>query len=158
VFLSCLPFVSELTCVCRATSSVILSIVYDLPPLKTFDEPFAIKTNDFVNRVSSASYPGAYLVDLFPLLDYVPAWAARWKRDAQKDFKFYSALFENKFKAIKERMVRLLFGNMRRVHSTFRFSQIKGEEHRNSFCASVAENQEKMSISDVESAWLAGTL
>ncbi|THV00614.1 cytochrome P450, partial [Dendrothele bispora CBS 962.96] len=122
----------------RAMSSVILSIVYDLPPSKSLNDPFATKVNQFVNRVSSASYPGN-LVDLFPVLDYIPTWASKWKRKAEKDFAFYSALFGEKFEAIKGRVM-------------------NQEENRTSFCASVAENQEKMSISDIEAAWLTGTL
>ncbi|KAF5346112.1 hypothetical protein D9758_009956 [Tetrapyrgos nigripes] len=123
----------------RATSSIVLSMVYDIPPLRSLNDSFVTQANDFVKRVSSASFPGAYLVDSFPVLDYAPVWVAKWKREALKDFKHFSALFEEKFWAIKQRVT-------------------KGEEHRPSFCATVAETQDKMAISDVESAWLAGTL
>jgi hypothetical protein len=82
-------------------------MVYDIPPLTSLNDSFASKVNDFVNRVSSASFPGAYLVDSFPVLDYAPVWAAKWKREALKDYRLFSALFEDRYRVIKQRVVGL---------------------------------------------------
>ncbi|KAF5346116.1 hypothetical protein D9758_009952 [Tetrapyrgos nigripes] len=123
----------------RATSSIVLSMIYDLPPIKSLSDPFLNKIGDFNRRLSEVFYPGAHLVELLPILDYLPAWLAKWKRDAIKDFRFFSALFQKMFRVNKEQVV-------------------SGEEHRASFCATIAENQEKMAISDLECAWLAGSL
>ncbi|KAF5346111.1 hypothetical protein D9758_009957 [Tetrapyrgos nigripes] len=123
----------------RAMSSIVLSMIYDLPPVKSLSDPFVSKNREFARRLSEAFYPGAHLVELFPILDYLPAWLAKWKRDAIMDFRFFSALFQKMFRVNKEQVV-------------------SGEEHRASFCATIAENQEKMAISDLECAWLAGSL
>lgn len=33
-------------------------------------------------RIANAVVPGAYLVEIFPFLNYFPAWLSKWKRDA----------------------------------------------------------------------------
>ncbi|KAF5346118.1 hypothetical protein D9758_009950 [Tetrapyrgos nigripes] len=89
-------------------------MIYDLPPIKSLSDPFLNKIDDFNRRLSEVFYPGAHLVELFPILDYLPAWLAKWKRDAIKDFRFFSALFQKMFRVNKEQVV-------------------SGEEHRASF-------------------------
>lgn len=53
--------------------------------------------SNIAHRFTSAMYPGAHLVELIPILDYLPAAIAKWKRDAQRDYKRISNIFERYF-------------------------------------------------------------
>ena len=41
------------------------------------------KINYFVEKLCTSAAPGQYLVDMFPVLDYLPRALAPWKREAQ---------------------------------------------------------------------------
>ncbi|KAK7458734.1 hypothetical protein VKT23_009734 [Stygiomarasmius scandens] len=92
-----------------------------------------------VTRTSEAVLPGAYLVEIFPILSRLPLFFSKWKRDAQRDFAVFTKWFEDMFLPIKEKF-------------------IKGQEQPASFCATLAETQTRHGMSDLECAWLAGIL
>ncbi|THU89041.1 cytochrome P450 [Dendrothele bispora CBS 962.96] len=94
---------------------------------------------NLADRVSKALLPGAYLVEIFPILSSLPLFLSKWKRDAQRDFRSFSKVFEDMFLSIKDKFV-------------------KGEEQPDSFCATLAETQKRHRMSDLECAWLAGML
>ena len=52
------------------------------------DDPYISIAEEVLNGISEVAIPGSFLVDLFPILKYVPSWlpgagfqkkAARWK-------------------------------------------------------------------------------
>jgi hypothetical protein len=56
--------------------------------VQEYDDPYISIAEEVLNGVSEAGIPGAFLVDLFPILKYVPSWfpgagfqkkAARWR-------------------------------------------------------------------------------
>ena len=57
----------------RASASMILSVVYDYPPLTSEQDQTAQNINNFANRLTTAAAPGAHLVEFFPWLRYVPS-------------------------------------------------------------------------------------
>ncbi|KAK7462918.1 hypothetical protein VKT23_007498 [Stygiomarasmius scandens] len=125
---------------CRlAASSSVLSMVYDLPSIQSMDHPILAFMEDMVTRVTTAVLPGAHLVESFPILDWLPDSMARWRREAKKDFQKYSTTFEELYFGIKSK-------------------RLRGMEQRASFCANLAENEARHGMSDLECAWLAGTL
>lgn len=63
----------------RAATSVIASIIYDTPTLKTESDPLVKDVNEFTARLTKAALPGAHLVESFPWLKYVPASYASLK-------------------------------------------------------------------------------
>jgi hypothetical protein len=73
-----------------------VSLCYARPPLRS-DEPIFQSLNDIAHRFGALFYPGAYLVEIFPILDYFPSFMAKWKRDAQEDYKKYTAFFKQCF-------------------------------------------------------------
>jgi len=56
----------------RASASMILSVVYDCPPLAS-EQNQTDDIDDFVDRVTAAAAPGAHLVEFFPWLRHVPS-------------------------------------------------------------------------------------
>lgn len=61
----------------RAATSVIASIVYDTPTLKSESDPLVMGVNEFTARLTKAALPGAHLVESFPWLKHVPSSYAR---------------------------------------------------------------------------------
>ncbi|KAK7453396.1 hypothetical protein VKT23_011659 [Stygiomarasmius scandens] len=123
----------------RTSSSIALSLVYDLPPLQSLDDPTVIFMNNYVEHIGQVAMPGNFLVDVFPILEYLPKFLAKWKRDAEKDFEKYDDRFEKLFLKVKNEAE-------------------KGNEQRPSFSLSLAENQKQHKMPDQDCAWLAGAL
>ena len=57
----------------RASASMILSVVYDCPPLLSEQDQTTDDIDDFANRITTAAAPGAYLVEFFPWLRHIPS-------------------------------------------------------------------------------------
>lgn len=51
---------------------------------------------DLAERVAKAATPGSHLVEVIPLMKYLPCWLARWKREGlehgRKDTQFFKDL------------------------------------------------------------------
>ncbi|KAJ3793699.1 cytochrome P450 [Lentinula aff. detonsa] len=139
------------------SASTIISVIYGKPALSSLDSqvdanriPFKISdtsnhlrlTSDpletlgnIAHRFTNAMYPGAYLVDILPILDYLPAMLAKWKRDAQKDFKRISDMFQRYFD-----------------------DAMQNDPQRSSLCVRLAEDQVAEGLTNAEKAWVAGSL
>lgn len=54
---------------------------------------------EFINYNAHATTPGAYFVDFFPIMKYIPAWMAPWKRQGlaryEEETRYYTHLFED---------------------------------------------------------------
>jgi hypothetical protein len=57
----------------RAAASMILSAVYGYPTITSEQDHTVEAINDFANRLTRAACPGAYLVELFPWMKYIPS-------------------------------------------------------------------------------------
>jgi len=56
----------------RSSASATMSILYDYPTLEGEHDQTVTEINTFVERVSAAAAPGAYLVELLPWMIYIP--------------------------------------------------------------------------------------
>lgn len=82
------PFVSSRSrnltdLVVRAVKSAVLSVSYALPAIESEDDPLVSYIDAFMHRLERAARPGEYLVEIFPILNYLPSFLAKWKRDGQ---------------------------------------------------------------------------
>ena len=57
----------------RASASMILSVVYDSPPLTSEQIQTADDIDNFTHRVTTAAAPGTHLVEFSPWLRHVPS-------------------------------------------------------------------------------------
>ncbi|KAJ7123607.1 cytochrome P450 [Mycena epipterygia] len=122
----------------RTSASVILSMVYDIPPLLSEHDPKITLINDFVERLVHAAYPGTYLVEYFTWMRYFPTWLAKWKRDALEQHRVDNAMFEALFNEVVHRVA-------------------QGDQGT-SFCGTLLEQEDRHGLNEKESAWLAATL
>ena len=56
----------------RSSASATMSILYDYPTLEDEHDEAITQIHTFVDRISAASVPGTYLVDLFPWMIHIP--------------------------------------------------------------------------------------
>ncbi len=88
----------------RVNGSAIASSVYGWPPLEP-SSPVINHVKDFLAYISSAMLPGNHLVDAFPILKYIPASMARWKREAMQWFEHQHNTFSGFRRGVEEKMV-----------------------------------------------------
>lgn len=60
----------------RTAASAIMSILYDYPTLETGNDKNVKEIHAFVDFVTTAAAPGAYFVELFPWMMYIPERSA----------------------------------------------------------------------------------
>ncbi|GJJ15722.1 hypothetical protein Clacol_010000 [Clathrus columnatus] len=56
-----------------SSGAAILEITYGMQP-KSETDPFVILSEETIAEITRAGLPGTYLVDIFPILKYVPSW------------------------------------------------------------------------------------
>jgi hypothetical protein len=75
--------------------------------VKNSDDPHISNAEEALNGIAEAGIPGAFLVDLMPILKYVPAWfpGARFKRKASHWSKVNAEVVEKPFRFVAEQVV-----------------------------------------------------
>ncbi|KAI9452373.1 cytochrome P450 [Lactarius psammicola] len=122
----------------RHASSIMLSIIYHLPPTESEEDPIVVGITDHVDRILAEVQPGSRLVEYFPWMKYIPSRFAKWKRDAQYWYIQDSLMFER------------LLGKVA--------DDLRDGIDRPSFGATVLKNQSKNGLSEREQAWIVGNM
>lgn len=58
-----------------------------------------------MHRLVRAALPGAYLVEIFPSMRYLPTWMAKWKADGLKWHEQDTLMFEGLMDEVRQRWV-----------------------------------------------------
>ncbi|KAI0255208.1 cytochrome P450 [Lactifluus subvellereus] len=122
----------------RSAASTMLSIVYDHLTITSEQDHTVDLINDFADRLTSAAYPGAHLVEFFHWMRYIPSRLAKWKRDAENWYKQDSAMLEGLFETVK--------------------INVAAGDDRQSLGATLIREAERNKLSPRERSWLAGTI
>ncbi|TDL16829.1 cytochrome P450 [Rickenella mellea] len=122
----------------RSAASTVLSAVYGLPPIASKDDPLVTRINDLMHRLVRAALPGAYLVEIFPIMLYLPSWMAKWKREGLEWHRKDSIMFE---------------GFMDNVQK-----KVETGVSPACFASSLVENRKQHNLTKKEYSWLAGTM
>ena len=71
------------------------------------DDPYILIAEEALNGLSEAGVPGAFWVDLIPLLKYVPSWfpGAGFQKKAARWREVNNAMAEKPFRHVKEQLV-----------------------------------------------------
>lgn len=74
-------------------------------------DPFIKTTEEALNGINEAGVPGAFLVDMFPILKHVPCWfpGAGFQRKAAHWRAVNTTLTEQPFRYVKEQLVSIFF-------------------------------------------------
>jgi hypothetical protein len=103
----------------RSSASSTMSILYDYPTLENEDDETITQICAFIDRMSAASAPGAFLVELFPWMIHIPEryesisltfasvrlelWSvrfAKWKREGMEHFQQHTTMFNGLFNTV----------------------------------------------------------
>ncbi|KAJ6588699.1 cytochrome P450 [Mycena capillaripes] len=116
-------------------TSVILSLTYGKPARTVFDDPIIREVNGSQSRLGAALVPGAYMVDAYPFLRYVPGYLSELRRQHQMEL----ALFTSQLDNVREQLA-------------------ANKDMRPCFAKMILERQEEYGLSYHEAAYLAGSM
>ncbi|KAF9463392.1 cytochrome P450 [Collybia nuda] len=122
----------------RSAASTVLCVVYGWDPVGFNGDDIIEKINGQTHRLADALLPGAHLVEIFPIIKYLPPWIAKWKREGLEWFVKDTKMFEDLLSEVNERR---LFGNCPPC-----------------FASSLLENQSRLKLEKEEAAWLTGVM
>jgi cytochrome P450 len=116
---------------------LIMELAYGIT-VDSSNDPYIKRALQVVHTVERVASPGAYLVDTFPILMYLPKWLAPFKREAE-------VLHHREISLFRE----LLFDVRDRMHSG---------KCGDCFAKKFFEKQDEVELSDDEGAYVIGTL
>lgn len=92
----------------------IMSIAYGID-IQQKDDPYVKAAQEGVHPLTAATVPGAFLVDMMPVLKYVPEWVpgAGFQKKAKEWAKLAMTMVDMPFEACKKSIVRNLFQSIR---------------------------------------------
>lgn len=90
---------------CRSAASTVLCATYGWLPLGKEGDGLVDYINDLMHRLVRACLPGAYLVEIFPSMMYLPEWLARWKRDGYAWHRKDSVMFQSFMEDVAKKKV-----------------------------------------------------
>jgi hypothetical protein len=121
----------------RFSAGVFLQICYGKIS-RTGKEPFIRDCIEVVHTLERVASPGAYLVDIFPILMHLPDWLAPFKREGnrlhKRELDFYTNLLDDVRREVQQ-------GNAPRTIAT-----------------TMLDRQAEFGFSDVEAAYTLGAL
>ncbi|KAJ7610296.1 cytochrome P450 [Mycena polygramma] len=122
----------------QTTASSILAAVYAWPRKRSRDMTIINRIHAHTARIARAVVPGAFLVEVFPWMKWLPSWIAKWKRDGLKWHEEETKMFE------------LLNGKVAEKMAT--------GQSEPCFVRELIETEQRHGLSQKESAWLAGIM
>jgi hypothetical protein len=87
-------------------AATITSIAYGID-VQESDDPYILLAEEALNGINEAAVPGAFWVDLFPILKYVPSWfpGAGFQKKAAHWREVNASVTETPFRYVKEQLV-----------------------------------------------------
>lgn len=84
---------------------MMLRVIYGNRALASLDNPLVQKINEFMERLSLHSRPGAHLVESMPWLLHLPDWLTPWRSKMSVYHSEYNGIFEAFMMQVKADMV-----------------------------------------------------
>ncbi|KAJ7484706.1 cytochrome P450 [Mycena latifolia] len=116
-------------------ASVIMSLTYGKPTRTLSSDPIVQEVNGAQARLGAALVPGAYMVDAYPFLQYVPGYLSELRKQHQMELELFSSQLED-------------------VRSQLAASK----DMKPCFAKMILERQEEYGLTDNETAYLAGSM
>jgi hypothetical protein len=91
-------------------AATIMKIGYGIT-VQESDDPYISIAEEALSGVAKAGIPGAFWVDLFPILKYVPSWfpGAGFQKKAAHWREAINAMAEKPFRHVQEQLVQVYF-------------------------------------------------
>ena len=128
-----------------------MAINYGKTTPTAYSDPEVVAVNLCLSRFGEAIRPGAYLVDTYPILRYIPGCLTQLRKWHREEL----ALYEGQLNLVREQMVNIscIVG----LPLGADFGQRKGDA-RPCFAKFLLENQESYGIPDKEMAYVVGSI
>ncbi|KAG1792730.1 cytochrome P450 [Suillus plorans] len=127
----------------RYSASVIMSFAYGKITPTSYTDPEVVSINMFSARFGQAMKPGAYLVDAYPILRFVPGYLSELKAWHKEELAFYDGQLD----AVRRQMICSLTTAKR-----------EGTATSPSFARFILEHQTQYQLEDKELGYLAGVI
>ncbi|KAM0470198.1 hypothetical protein ACHAPX_010084 [Trichoderma viride] len=121
----------------RFSAGVVLQLAYG-KTVETGDEPIVRDILEVVHTLERVISPGAYLVDTFPVLMWLPKWLAPFKREGDRLHKRELSLFRKNIDDVR--------------------AEIANGDQTPSFCRSWLEKEHSFGVNTDEAAYVIGTM
>ncbi|KAG1841634.1 cytochrome P450 [Suillus tomentosus] len=118
----------------RFAASVIMSFTYGKITSTSYTDPEVVAIHKFPARFGQAMKPGAYLVDAYPILRFVPGYLSQLKAWHKEELAFYTGQLDAVRRQVREGTV------------------------QPSFARFMIEHQKQYQLGDKEMAFLAGVI
>ena len=91
-------------------AATIMKIGYGIA-IQESDDPYISIAEEALNGITQAGVPGAFWVDLFPILKYVPSWfpGAGFQKKAARWREAINTMADKPFDHVQEQYVQVLF-------------------------------------------------
>src|SRR5690349_5001441 len=101
-FLAKFETLINLICSYSLFAALITDVAYGIQ-IKEKNDPYIQHIEEVIHAVGEAAIPGRYLVDLFPIMKYIPQWfpGAGWKRKAAYYKKLNEMVSEEPYNTVK---------------------------------------------------------
>lgn len=129
-----------------------MSITYGKTTPTAYSDPEVVAVNCCLSRFGEAIRPGAYLVDTYPILKYIPGYLTQLKKWHQEEL----ALYQGQLNSVREQMVNR-FAFISGLSPGADFGQEKGAA-KPCFARFLLENQKEYGIMNKEMAYVAGSM
>ena len=91
-------------------------------------------------------------------MQYIPSALAKWKREAEEGYRFYSAQFMTMFLEVNHRIVTSYFYFLPAAISSRRYTLQNQGDERPSFAGTLIRERQWNHLNDSEAAWLSATM
>ncbi|KAJ6631172.1 cytochrome P450 [Mycena sp. CBHHK59/15] len=116
-------------------ASVIMSLTYGKPTRTVYSDPIVQEVVGCQTRLGKALVPGAYSVDAFPFLQYIPGYLSELREQHRMEL----ALFKSQLEGVR--------------------SDLNADkEMKPCFAKTIIERQQEYGLTDDETAYLAGSM
>ena len=90
--------------------AVFMKISYGID-VQENDDPYIQLTEESLDGVAAASIPGAFWVDFFPILKYIPSWfpGAGFQKKAAHWSQVNASMLQKPFDYVKDQLVGVFF-------------------------------------------------
>ncbi|KAJ8503077.1 hypothetical protein ONZ45_g11173 [Pleurotus djamor] len=122
----------------RTTTSLMISLIYGLPPILDSNDPMIIWIEGAAQRLAIAARPGAHYVEFLTWMTYLPRWICPWRTDAERWHIETSAKFRELLDGVAARE--------------------KAGSHHPCISTRLLQECSKGTLSLEETTWAAGTL
>ena len=117
------------------------------------------RVDEFIRVIAPAAQQAtASIVELFPVLDYLPAWLTSWRRKGLQEQAKFSTMFAEFLNNVKDQMVRDGDISSVRPHANLSLIPQHQETTPDSLAKSLIEDSEKYGLTDEQSSWLTGII